>query len=117
VWSAHVHEAVAAATDEESSEAVKENLLDLWGTYERSLRQALEARMTDRTEGLRKRIEERAAKEGDDMAKLLTELERAIEEQLGAPEPEEYRLQFTELERDGCGRNGAVLEARVRAIP
>ena len=80
-----MQDALAAATDEEPSAAVKQKLLDLWLRTTEPLRQALEARTKDRTEGLTKMLAERAEKETSDITAILTELERAIRDQLERP--------------------------------
>ena len=78
-----VAEALAAATDEEPSEATKGRFLKLWGDIAPSLQQALTARMGDRSKGLEKRLLERADKEAGDIESILLELKRAIETELG----------------------------------
>ena len=57
-----MNDALAAATDDEPSEAVKEKLKTLWPKNAEALRQALEARTRDRTDGLKKALAERGRK-------------------------------------------------------
>jgi superfamily II DNA/RNA helicase len=58
-----MQDAVAAATDRKPSVAVQSKLFDLWPKTSEALRQALEARMKDRTDSLKKALSERAEKD------------------------------------------------------
>ena len=58
-----MQDVLAAATDEEPSEPVKEKLLRLWRDIAEPLHQALEARTKDRTDGLKKTAR-RAGRQG-----------------------------------------------------
>jgi hypothetical protein len=111
-----VQEALAAATDAEPSEDVKRRLLQLWPNLEGPLRQALEARMRDRTDGLQRQLEDRARKEAADITAILTELRRSIEAELENPDYTQLEL-FSTPEREQFERNVDWLRARVRAIP
>src|SRR5262249_61885554 len=82
----------AAATAEEPSEAVKKKLGHLWLNIAEPLRQALDARSKDRTDGLKKMLAERAEKETADILAILSELERATREQLDDPHYEQGSL-------------------------
>ena len=73
-----MQDALAAATDDAPSASAKEKLLALWFKNADALRQALDARMKDRTDGLKRALAERAAKEAADIKAILTELEKAI---------------------------------------
>src|SRR5262249_1306378 len=68
--------ALAAAIDDEPSEVTKQRFLKLWGEIAPSIQQALTARMSERTKGLEKRLQERAAKEAQDIESILLELRR-----------------------------------------
>ena len=111
-----MQEALAAATGEEPTESVKQSLLRLWPNLEAPLRQALETRMRERTDGLRKQLEQRRDKESADITAILTELRRSIEAELENPDYVQLEL-FTTPERDQFERNVDWLRARVRAIP
>jgi hypothetical protein len=111
-----MQEALAAGTSEEPAESVKQGLLRLWPNLEEPLRQALETRMRDRTDGLRKQLEERREKEAADITAVLTELRRSIEAELENPGYAQLEL-FTTPEREQFERNVDWLRARVRAIP
>ncbi|MBP8952841.1 MAG: DISARM system SNF2-like helicase DrmD, partial [Armatimonadetes bacterium] len=111
-----MQEALEAATDEEPSEDVKRRLLQLWPNLEGPLRQALENRMRDRTDGLRKQLEERRDKESADITAILTELRVRIEAEL--IDPKYLQMQFegwAPPEREQFERNTEWLRARVRA--
>jgi SNF2 family DNA or RNA helicase len=113
-----MQDALAAATDEEPSKAVKEKLLALWPKNAESLRLALEARVRDRTDGLKRTLVERAEKEADDIKTILTELQRAIQGQLDDPF---YRQQYlpglAPAEQEQFERNVDALRHRLQEIP
>ena len=111
-----IAEALAAATDEEPSEATKKRFLKLWGEITPSVQQALTARMTDRTKGLEKRLLERSDKEAQDIESILLELKRSIEAELDEPEYRQLEL-FSDPERDQLERNKDFLRDRVKQIP
>ncbi len=110
--------ALAAASDDEPSAAVKEKLQTLWPKNAEPLRQALEARTRDLTESRKGELAKREAKETEDITSILTELQRAIQEQLGDPF---YRQQYlpgmapTEVEQ--FERNVDALRHRLNEIP
>ncbi len=113
-----MQDALAAATEEEPSENAKEKLLALWPKNAESLRQALEARVKDRTEGLKRTLAERAQKEADDITTILTELQRAIQGQLDDPfYRQQYLPGFAPAEQEQFERNVDALRHRLREIP
>lgn len=113
-----MQQALDAATDREPHEIIKRKLLDLWPKSADPLRQALEARMKDRTESLRKTLSERAEKEASDIRMIMTELLKAIQSQLDDPEFSQGFLPgLAPAEREQFERNVDALRARVRAIP
>jgi hypothetical protein len=111
-----VSEALAAATDDEPSEEVKERFLGLWESLAPSLQQALVARTADRTQGLEKRLLERADKEAKDIESILLELKKSIEKELNEPEYKQLDL-FSDPERDQFERNKDFLRDRINKIP
>jgi hypothetical protein len=111
-----VEEALAAATGKEPSANVKDRLLVVYPRLASALSQALQARTEDRTAGLQKKLAERADKEADDIRAILTELKRAIEEELHQPEAEQLSL-FDEPEREQFERNKLALQGRLKEIP
>jgi superfamily II DNA or RNA helicase len=110
--------ALAAATDQEPTGPVKQKLLDLLLRTTEPLREALEARTKDRKEGLTKMLVDRAMKETSDITAILTELERAIRDQLNDPE---YRQGFlpglAPIELEQFKRNVDALRRRMGEIP
>jgi len=113
-----VQDALAAMKAEQPAKAMKETLLGLYPKHADSLRQALEARMKDRTTGLQKALAERAAKEAADITAILTELQRSIQEKLHDPELRQLTFAgWEDEERQQLERNMNALRVRVREIP
>jgi len=109
---------LAAATDEEPSDAVKRKLLNLWLSNAEPLHQALDARTTDRTVGLTKMLAERADKEASDITAILNELKQAIVTQLDDPfYRETYLPGFAPAEQEQFERNVDALRRRLGEIP
>lgn len=109
-------EALAAATDHEPSPAVKKKLLGLWPSTADSLREALEARKGDRTDGLKKILADRAEREAKDIETILNELKALIQNELDDPEYKQMEL-FSTPEREQFERNVDWLRRRVQEIP
>lgn len=65
---------------------------------------------------MRRVASERATKEANDIRAILTELKRAIEEELGQPGPVQLTL-FDDPERDQFERNKLALQGRLKEIP
>jgi hypothetical protein len=107
---------LAAAIEEEPSEATKKRFLKLWDEISPFVQQALAARMTDRTKALEKRLQERSDKEAEDIESILMELKRAIEAELDEPEYKQLEL-FSDPEREQFERNKDFLRDRVKQIP
>jgi hypothetical protein len=111
-----VEEALAAASGKEPSANVKDRLLAIYPRLAPALSQALQARTEDRTAGLQKKLAERADKEADDIRAILTELKRAIEEELDQSQVVQLTL-FDEPEREQFARNNLALQSRLKEIP
>jgi hypothetical protein len=110
--------ALAAATDHEPSATVQQKLLDLWPSHVETLQQALEARMRERTAGLQKALADRAEKEATDIRTILTELQKAIQDQLTDPFfAQGFLPGLAPTEREQFERNMDALRARVQTIP
>jgi tRNA U34 5-carboxymethylaminomethyl modifying GTPase MnmE/TrmE len=101
---------------DEPAEGVRQRLIELWPKHSASLVKALEARMDDRAAGLQRELAERADKEVRDIAAILTELRKAIQAELEAPEYRQQEL-FSTPEREQFERNVDALRARVDQIP
>jgi len=113
-----MQDALAAATGGEPSEGVKRKLLDLWPRTAEAVHQALDARMRDRADGLKKMLAERAAKEVADITTILTELETAIRGQLNDPFYQQSFLPgFAPAEQEQFERNVDALRRRLGEIP
>ena len=113
-----MHDALAAARDDEPSDAVKRKLTSLWRNISDPLHQALEARKSDRTDGLKKLLKDRADKEVEDITAILNELRRAIQGQLDDPfYRETYLPGFAPLEQEQFERNVDALRRRLTEIP
>jgi superfamily II DNA or RNA helicase len=111
-----VQSASDAATHRPVSARTQEQLSSVWDNLEPALVQALEARMKDRLEGMRRQLKEREEKEISDMRAVLGELEAMIRRELGQPEYQQMDL-FTSSERDQYNRNLQALRLRLAQIP
>jgi hypothetical protein len=113
-----INDALASQKPIAPSKAMQESLKALYPKHADSLRQALEARMKDRTTGLQKALAERATKESDDIRAILTELQRSIQEKLNDPETRQLTFEgWEDEERQQLERNMNALRVRVREIP
>lgn len=113
-----IAEALGAQKPIEPSKSMQESLKALYPKHADPLRQALEARMKDRTSGLEKALAERATKEEGDIEAILTELQRAIEEKLDDPDLRQMTFDgWEDDERQQLERNMNALRVRVREIP
>jgi hypothetical protein len=113
-----MQDVLAAARADEPSEAVKKKLEHLWLNIKEPLRQALDSRTRDRTEGLKKMLAERADKEASDIRAILLELEQAIRDQLDAPDYEQGFLPgLAPIEQEQFERNVDALRRRLTEIP
>jgi hypothetical protein len=111
-----VKDALQAAEDRQVSAETGQRLQDLWPSLRPSLEMALQAREKDRTTGLERLLEERAAKEMEDIEAVLNELAAAIERELAEPEYRQLEL-WTSEERSQLTRNTAALRRRLEQIP
>lgn len=111
--------ALEAGTEKGISPKMRSQLQTLWPKLETSLLQAMEARMKDRLEGMRKLLEERKQKEINDMQSILGELQKMIEDKLKEPEFVQLELfkSLNEAERDQYRRNDLALRLRLNQIP
>ncbi len=111
-----VEDMLAAALPAGPSDEVKTRLQALWPNVAASVQRALETRMAARVDSLRNLLAERAEKEIADITAVLTELQRAIQEELAEPEYVQLEL-FSSPEREQYSRNVTALEARLAQIP
>ncbi len=110
---------LAAATTHEPSAGMKAQLSALWPRLAESVGAAIEARGEERTRSLERLLEMRAAQEAADIAAILSELARTIQEELEqAGQPFQLELDlFSTAEREQYRRNLSALEARLAEIP
>ncbi len=111
-----VDAALAAATVDMPAERVSKRFVERWADIHESLDRALEARMKAVSEGLAKRLGERAEKEADDITSTLEELARGIRKELEAEPPEQLDL-WQESERQQRNRDREELRQRLERIP
>lgn len=111
-----VQMALDAALPDPIPETVQQRLMTLWEGHKEPLLRSLEARMSDRTAGLQKALQDRCDKEVADITAILTELRQSIMNELKQPEVEQLEL-FSNTEREQLERNLKSLEARLEQIP
>ncbi len=110
-------DALSAATGEPVSTKMQERLIELWPAIEPSLVNALEARMNDRLYGMQRLLEERQAREIEDITTILNELKITIEGELDdIAKPVQLEL-FNDNEMEQLNRNVDALRRRIRQIP
>src|SRR5208283_5309359 len=111
--------ALGSAMQDEAPQWIKDRFTELWSKHSEPLLRSLEARMEDRTNGMKKLLQERRDKEVAEITAILKELERNIMEELHAA-PAQLQLSFeewSESEREQLRFNVSSLEARVKRIP
>ena len=110
-------DALAAATEVPVSKKMQGQLIELWPKVEPSLVSALDARMKDRLYGMQRLLEERQAKEIEDITTILNELKTTIEGELDdIAKPVQLSL-FNDNEMEQLTRNVDALRRRIRQIP
>jgi SNF2 family DNA or RNA helicase len=105
-----------AASAKPVSAATQGQLRSAWDKLEPPLMTALEARMKDRLDGMRRQLKEREEKEVSDIRAVLGELDTMIRRELGQPEYQQLSL-FTSSEREQYNRNVQALRLRLAQIP
>lgn len=112
-----VENAVEEMTDESATPKVQEILMGLWDDIRDGLELALERRGEGKLETLEKTLDERMAKEQENIETILRELERTIQNEL---KTDIYQLElpgFSDNEMDQVRRNVSALRARLEQIP
>jgi hypothetical protein len=115
-----VQRVLEAAQDEIPDEEMRRRLIESWREFAPAAMKALEARMKDRTEGLKKDLQRRAEKEVADITAILTELRKSILEELEDPEESEqmsFFAQWSEEEKEQRERDMDALRIRLEKIP
>src|SRR5439155_15387311 len=98
------------------TEAVRRQFQEVWATVREPIARTLETRMRDLADGLSKKLQERAAKEANDITRILEELARAIRAELDDVAPTQMEL-WADAERLQRERDRADLRARLDEIP
>jgi len=111
-----VTKAMENATGAEPSKEVQERLLGMYEKIMPQLMQSLEARRTDRMDGVQKLLDERAEMESRNMEAILNELALAIKNELDEPDVFQLEL-FTTDEKEQLNRNVDALRRRLQEIP
>jgi superfamily II DNA or RNA helicase len=106
--------ALDAALDEAAPGYLQKSFQGLWSRIEPQVMQALEARMRDRSDSLKKQLDERAEKEIFDITKVMEELQQSILKELKDPVE---TPQLTLFEREQKDRDVRALETRLNEIP
>lgn len=88
-----------------------------FGAAEESIQQTLKARSRNRLESLGNTLETRKNSELKDIRAVLSELERAIDAELGKAEQPEQLALFSEDERTQLRSDNSALKARLARIP
>ena len=109
-------ELLESALDTAASAQIKERLINLWPTVKQGLERSLDVRVVERTAGIERLLREREDKDLADIEVILTELAKAIEQELAEPEYRQLEL-FTDNERSQLSRNTQALQARLERIP
>lgn len=108
--------ALQSALDTAVSAQTQQQLIDIWPDIRPNLERALEVRAQNLTGRMERLLRERAEKEMQDIEAILTELARAIENELAEPTYRQLEL-FSDNERNQLTRNTQALQARLEQIP
>jgi hypothetical protein len=109
--------ALQAATDVPVPENIQMRFRNLWSKHQEPLMAALDARRVERTKNLEKTFEEIAEREVSKLRTIMTELQRAIQEELGRKDGPQMLLDLGGEERAQRDRDLAALRRRLNEIP
>jgi hypothetical protein len=112
--------ALQSATDVPVPEVIQVRFRSLWPKHQEQLMAALEARRVERTKNLEKNFEEIAEKEVDKLRTVMTELQRAIREELERKDGPQMLLPLAtgdDEARAQAQRDVAALRRRLDEIP
>jgi hypothetical protein len=98
-------------------ERIQERFRSLWPKHQEPLMAALEWRRVERTKNLEQNFEEIAGKEVDKLRTVMTELQRAIREELDSKDGAQMLLDLGGDERAQRDRDLAALRRRLNEIP
>jgi superfamily II DNA or RNA helicase len=110
-------ELLAAQTDREAPESIRQRLAELWPKLVKPLQSALDVRARDRAQSIQRQLAERAESEITKIQTIFAELERTIRTELDDPHQLELFGTYTEMEREQARRNRDFLTDRLRQIP
>lgn len=108
--------ALAAATATEAPSAIEARFQALWPKHRDALMNALDVRKVERTKNLEKNLDELAEKEVNKLTTVMTELQRAIEKEVG-PQQLTLDLSGDEVGKQQRERDMAALRRRLKEIP
>jgi len=111
--------AMEAATDTPAPAAIEARFQALWLKHQDDLVAALEARRIERTKNLEKTLSERAEKEVNKLASIMTELQRSIQAELTPHQVEQLDLFLMDddLGKQQRERDLSALRRRLAEIP
>ena len=112
-----VQAAYAAAEAQGAPGFVEDKLKELWGKIETPLRQALDARMAERTKNLQSLLDDRAEREVTNFTAVMSDLERTIRETLADKDDVQMQFDWTTEEKEQRQRDLGDLRARLAKIP
>jgi len=110
-------DALQSSTDIPVTENIQARFRSLWPKHQEPLMAALEARRAERTKNLEKNFEEIAEKEVDKLRTVMTELQRAIQEELDQKDSPQKMFDWGDDERSQRDRDLAALRRRLNEIP
>jgi hypothetical protein len=109
--------AFEAATDRSAPGFIEETLKALWPKLEKSVLEALEARMKDRTKNLKGFLDDRSEQEVRNITAVMTELEKSIREVVEKKDDPQMLFDWADTERDQRQRDLDGLARRLQEIP
>jgi superfamily II DNA or RNA helicase len=109
--------ALQSGSDVSVPESIQERFRSLWPKHQEPLMAALEARRVERTKNLEQNFAEIAEKEVDKLRTVMTELQRAIREELDSKDGAQMLLDLGGDERAQRDRDLAALRRRLTEIP
>jgi superfamily II DNA or RNA helicase len=109
--------ALQSGSDVSVPENIQERFRSLWPKHQEPLMAALEARRVERTKNLEQNFAEIAEREVDKLRTVMTELQRAIREELDSKDGAQMLLDLGGDERAQRDRDLAALRRRLTEIP
>ncbi|HEY2168331.1 MAG TPA: DISARM system SNF2-like helicase DrmD, partial [Candidatus Angelobacter sp.] len=109
--------ALRAATDVPVPDNIQMRFHNLWPKHQEPLMNALEARRVERTKNLEKNFHEIAENEVNKLSAIMTELQRAIQEELDSKDGPQLLLDLGGDERAQRNRDLDALRRRLAEIP